>query len=173
MKLIGDLAVPIVIGVIVLAGMVKKAAPFDAFLSGAGEGLTSLIKIIPSLVGLITAVEMLKASGALDVICCALAPVANFLGVPNDVMPLALLRPISGGGSIALLQSVLNSAGPDSLVGRTASVICGSSETTFYTIAVYYGGCGISKTRYTLCAALIGDLAAVIISSFIVKIFYC
>lgn len=170
--MIGSYAIPVVVGLIILGGIIRKVNVFDSFLEGASDGVKTLIKILPSLVGLITAVTMFSASGALDVIVSFLEPLAKLMHLPPQVMPLAILRPISGGGSVALLDNVLKSSGPDSLAGRTASVMCGSSETTFYTVAVYYGGAGISKTRYTLAAALVADAAAVVFSSLAVRLFF-
>jgi len=172
LNIVGAWVVPVIIGLILIFGLAQGVKPFDCFLQGASDGLTALIKIIPSLIGLITAVEMFKASGALDLLNYALSPVANFLQIPSEVMPLALLRPISGGGTIALLDRILNAVGPDSTAGRTASVMCGSSETTFYTMAVYYGSCGITRTRYTLIAALAGDFAAMVISAAVVRLLF-
>ena len=172
MNTMGTYALPILVAATLFFGTIKRVPVFDAFLEGAGDGIKILVEILPSLVGLITAVEMFQASGALEILTGALNPIALILHIPPEVMPMAILRPISGGGSVALLDNILKAYGPDSLAGRTASVMCGSSETTFYTIAVYYGGIGISKTRYTLCAALVADGAAVIFSSLAVRLLF-
>lgn len=172
MQVIGAWAVPVVIGLILVMGLCKGVRLFDAFLEGAKGGLSSLVGIIPSLVGLIVAVEMFKASGAMDVLSAALSPVTDFLGIPRAAVPMALLRPVSGSGSLVLLDRILGSAGPDSLAGRTAAVLCGSSETTFYTVAVYYGSCGVSRIRYTLPAALLADGAAALLSGAVVRLLF-
>ena len=172
MQIIGAWAVPVVIGLILAVGLIRGVQVFDCFLEGAKSGLSSLVGIIPSLMGLIVAVEMFKASGAMDVLSAAVAPAANFLGLPPQVVPMAILRPVSGGGSLALLDRILNQAGPDSLAGRTASVMCGSSETTFYTVAVYYGACGVKRPRYTLLAALLADGVAALVSAAVVRMFF-
>ena len=165
-------AVPVVVGLLVLAGVIRRVPVFDVFLEGAADNIKVLVRILPSLIGLIAAVEMFRASGALELLTGLLAPLAAALRIPPETMPLALLRPVSGGGSIALLDSILKASGPDSLAGRTASVMCGSSETTFYTATLYYGSVGISRTRYTLAAALIADAAAVLFSSLAVRFLF-
>lgn len=172
MAIIGTWAVPIMLAAILLMGLIRGVKVFDSFLEGAESGIKSLFRILPSLVGLVVAVEMFKASGALDVLTSGIEPVASFFKIPADVMPMAILRPISGGGSIALLDRILNSTGPDSLSGRVASVLCGSSETTFYTITVYFGAVGVTRTRHTIIAALAADCAAVLISSTVVRLLF-
>lgn len=172
MNQLGAFALPVLLSVILCFGLWKNVGVFDLFLEGAADGLKTLFRIVPSIVGLIVAVQMFKASGALDVLTSALAPVAAWIKMPPEVIPMALLRPISGGGSIALLDRILNGSGADTDVGRIASVMCGSSETTFYTIAVYYGACGITKIRHTIIAALAADAAAAVLSSIIVKLLF-
>lgn len=172
MQIIGAWAVPVVIALIIVAGLCRGVRLFDTFLEGAKGGLSSLVGIIPSLMGLILAVEMFKASGAMDILSASVAPVTDFLGLPRQVVPMALLRPVSGSGSLVLLDRILQQAGPDSLAGRTAAVMCGSSETTFYTVAVYYGSCGVSRTRYTLLAALLADGVAALVSAAVVRLLF-
>ena len=157
-------ALPAVIGIILVLGILKVKGMFGVFTDGAAGGLKTVVSILPTLVGLITAVEMLKASGGMDVITFALRPIADVLHIPKEVLPLAILRPVSGGGAIALLDRILASSGPDSLAGRTASVLCGSSETTFYTVTVYYGAVRVKRLRHTLVAALSADLTATLVS---------
>jgi spore maturation protein B len=141
---------------------------FDTFVEGAKEGLKSSISILPTLVGLIMSVSMLSASGALDLMSSFLAPAARVLGLPVEVMPLAIVKPFSGSGSTAVLTQIYKDFGPDSV----ASVMSGSTETTFYAVAVYFGSVGIKKTRHTIPAALVGDLTAFILSSLTVHIFF-
>ena len=164
MDKLGTYAVPVTVGLIVLFGLIRRVPVFDAFMSGAKEGLKSSVSILPPLVGLITAVTMLKASGALDLFSAAAAPVAHLLGIPVQVVPLTLLRPISGSGSLAFVSKILEDNGPDSFAGRVASVIMGSTETTFYAIAVYFGSVGIKRTRHTIPAALAADATGFIMS---------
>jgi spore maturation protein B len=168
----GVYAVPCVILCILSFGLFRKVPLFDTFVAGAKEGLHSTISILPSLIGLIMAVTMFSASGALDLFSSFLAPVANFLGLPPQVMPLALIKPISGSGSTAVLTQIFKDHGPDSFIGRVASVMSGSTETTFYAIAVYFGAVGIRKTRHTIPSALAADLSACIFSALTVHLFF-
>ena len=165
MNLIGAYALPLMIVGILILGLIKTDNIFELFIGGAADSLKTMLKIIPSLIGLITAVEMFKASGALDFICFSLRPVATALHISPEVMPIAILRPISSGGAIAILDKILGTVGPNSVAGRVASVMCGSCETTLYTTTVYYGSVGINKIRHTLLVALIADFAAMIMSS--------
>ncbi|MDU7337971.1 MAG: spore maturation protein [Clostridium sp.] len=169
---IGSMVVPATIFFILIFGFVRKVPVFDVFVSGAKEGAMSCFDILPSLVGLILAVNMLSASGALDLVSSALRPAALALGLPPEVMPLALMRPVSGSGSNALLLQLFRDYGPDSFVGRVASVMNGSTETTFYAIAVYFGAVGIKKTRHTIPAALTADLVGYIASVWAVRILF-
>jgi spore maturation protein B len=168
----GAYAVPVVIAAIVLFGFLRKVSVFDTFVAGAKEGLHTSVSILPTLVGLIMAVSMLSASGALDLLSSLLAPAANFLGLPPEVMPLALIKPFSGSGSTAVLTQIYKDCGPDSFAGRVASVMAGSTETTFYAVAVYFGSVGIKKTRHTIPAAVLGDLSACILSALTVRVFF-
>lgn len=164
--------VPAVILCIVLVGFLRRVPVFDTFVAGAKEGLQSSFSILPTLVGLIMAVSMLSASGALDMFSSLLAPAAAVLGLPPQVMPLALIKPISGSGSTAVLTQIYKDCGPDSFAGRVASVMSGSTETTFYAVAVYFGSVGIKKSRHTIPAALVGDLTACIFSALTVRLFF-
>ena len=168
----GSYAVPIVMACIILFGFLRSVPVFDTFVAGAKEGLASTVSILPTLVGLIMAVAMLNASGALDLLSNFLAPAARVLGLPQAVMPLVLIKPISGSGSTAILTQIYKDCGPDSFAGRVASVMAGSTETTFYAVAVYYGAVGIKKTRHTIPAAIVGDLTACIFSALTVHLFF-
>jgi spore maturation protein B len=158
----GFYVIPLILFCIIVIGIFKNIPVFDTFLQGASEGISSTFSIAPSLIGLITAVAMLKASGALDIFAHLIAPISNVIGMPAQVVPLALLRPISGSGSIALLDSILKNHHPDSIIGRIASVIMGSTETTFYTLTVYFGCVGIKNSRHAIASALIADFTAMI-----------
>ncbi len=166
-----EIIIPLVAVIFVLWGLIKKVGVFDAFLKGAREGLSTAYMIAPTLVGLITAVTMLRSSGAIEALTTAITPVAEKLGFPAQIVPVALLRPISGGGSSALLVSILEEYGADSFVGRIVSVMAGSTETTFYAIAVYFGSVGIKKSRHTLTAGLCADFTAVVFSVLTVRLF--
>ena len=164
--------VPSIIFVIIFLGFLKKVPVFDTFIQGAKDGMKSTAMIAPSLVGLIVSVSMLKASGALDMFTSFIAPVAEVLHIPPIVVPLAILRPISGSGSIAFLDTIFSSTGVDSFASRVASVMMGSTETTFYAIAVYFGAIGIKNTRHTIPSALIADLTGFILSIITVSILF-
>jgi len=164
---ISAFALPAVILLILTVGFLRKVPVYDVFLESAGDGVKTVVRIIPPLVGLIVAVGVFRASGALDVLLYFISPVADFLGVPREAMPLALLRPVSGSASLALVSDIISVHGADSYVGRVVSTMMGSTETIFYTLAVYYGSVGIKKTRYTLPAALVADLTSIIIAAWI------
>ena len=171
MEFINHFIVPGIIGGIFLFGVCRGINAFDAFLAGAREGLSTVVSITPALICLLTGVAMFKASGALDVLSWSLAPLAEALGLPREVIPLALLRPISGSGAMVLFNDLLAAYGPDSFIGRVASVMEGSTETTFYTIAVYYGAIHTTRTRHTLPSALSADLMGIIMSAVAVRLF--
>ncbi len=166
-----EIIIPLVVVIFVAWGLIKKVGVFDAFLKGAKEGLSTAYMIAPTLVGLITAVTMLRSSGAIEALTTAITPVAEKLGFPAQIVPVAVLRPISGGGSTALLISIMEEFGADSFAGRIVSVMAGSTETTFYAIAVYFGSVGIKKSRHTLASGLCADFTAVVFSVLTVRLF--
>lgn len=157
MDKLGEWVLPVAVVGILLFGMLRRVPVFDTFLQGAKEGLSSSVSILPALIGLMMGVTMLGASGALDILSAFLRPAAQWMGFPVEAIPLALLRPFSGSGSTALAASLFASISPDSFEGKVISVLLGSSETTFYAVAVYFGAVGIKKTRWTVPAALTGD----------------
>jgi len=171
MEQIGAAALPVIIGVILLFGFFRDVDVFDAFVSGAKEGIHTSLGILPTLIGLIVAVSMVRASGLLEALCGLAEPLARAAGISPEVLPLALLRPISGSGSSAYTLSLLEQFGPDSETGKIASVLASSTETTFYAVTVYFGACQCKKLRYTLPAALLGDCMAVFLSVLTVKFF--
>ena len=150
MELFFTMLVPLIIAAVALYGMARRVDVYDALVQGAGEGLGVLLRIVPPLVGLLTAVYMLRASGALELAARALAPVLTALGIPPETVALLLVRPVSGSAALGVGAELIATYGPDSLIGRTAAVMLGSTETTFYTIAVYFGAAGIVKTRYAV-----------------------
>ena len=166
-----ELMMPAFAAVIIIFGLIKRVPVFDCFLEGAKEGFLTLYRIAPTILGLVFAVGLLRSSGAIDVICTALSPVADAVGFPVEVVPMALLRPVSGGGSTALLISVFEDCGPDSFAGRVASVLAGSSETTFFAITMYFGSVGVKRIRHTVIAAVAADLTAMIMSAALVRLF--
>ena len=169
---LNNTVVPAVICGILFYGLLKGVDVFECFLQGAREGFQTAVNILPALVALMTCVGMFKASGALDILSHAAAPLARLLRLPAEVLPLAILRPISGSGAMVLFNDILAKFGPDSYIGRVASVMEGSSETTFYTIAVYYGATRVTKTRHTLPAALTADITGVVMSAVMVRLVF-
>ena len=163
--------VPLLLAFVALFGLGKRVNVYEALTQGAQEGLTILTGILPSLVGLMTAVYMLRASGAMDLLGQLLAPVLAALGIPPETVGLLFVRPVSGSGALAIGSELMAAYGPDSYIGRTAAVMLGSTETTFYT-AVYFGSAGIRKTRYAIPAALLADLAGFMSAAFAVRLFF-
>ncbi|MBO5746841.1 MAG: spore maturation protein [Clostridia bacterium] len=172
MEGIAALTLPLLFVLFIAAGLVKKVDVFEAFLVGAKKGFVSLWGIVPSVLALVFAVKLLRGSGVIDLAVDCLSPMVGRVGIPAEVLPLGLLKSISGSGSTALLTDIFETHGPDSVVGLMASVICCSSETTFYTTAVYFGSVGVKNTRHTILAALVADAAAVIFSILFVNILF-
>lgn len=159
-----NIAMPLMIIVIVIYGVVERKKVFDIFLEGAKEGIGVVLNIFPTLVGLFVAIGALRSSGIIDLMVNFLTPVLNFVNFPTEILPLALIRPISGSSSIAVATDIMNKFGVDTNIGLMASVIMGSTETTVYTIAVYTSSVGIKKTRFVLWAALIADFVGIVTS---------
>lgn len=169
--MIVSLIIPAIMLIILTAGLLKKVPVFSCFTDGAKEGLKTMYSIAPSLIGLITAIGMFKASGALDILTSVLLPITEFLGIPKEAAPLFFLKPISGSGSLAMLNQIVADNGADSPTAKIAAVMTGSTETTFYCIAVYYGATNIKKTGYTVPCALLGDLASMLAACWLNIIF--
>jgi len=165
-----DCIVPAAICGILLYGLFRGVDLYDALICGMKEGLRVCAGIFPAVLTMLVAVTMLRASGAVDMIAALLAPLVEPFGMPADCLPLALLRPFSGSGALAVGSSVMAQAGPDSTAGRVAAVMLGSSDTSFYTIAVYSAFLGLKDTRYTLKAALCADLTAFLLSGIAVRL---
>lgn len=170
MEWLSKAAIPILIVVILVLGAWKKVPVFDTFLEGAKEGLSTTARILPVLVGIMLGIEVLKASGALDMLVMLLQPVARLFGIPKEILPMAILRPISGSASLGLLSQQLKEYGADSYIGKTLSVMMGSTETIFYTIAVYFGAIGVKKTRFTLWVAVLSGLIGLVTSVIVCRI---
>ena len=167
-----DYIVPAVLLLSSLLALRKQENTYDLLLSGAAKGLKLLFTLVPTLVLLLTAVTMLRASGAIDLLSQWCAPVFRFFGIPPETAVLVLIRPISGSAALAVGAELMAQYGVDSLVGRTVAVMLGSTETTFYTISVYFGAAGIQKTRYAVPAALIADFTGFLMASLMVKLFF-
>ena len=164
--------VPLLIFLACAVALGKKENSYDLMLTGAGEGLKLLLTLVPTLILLLTAVTMLRASGAVELISGFLSPVFHFVGIPPETAILVLIRPISGSAALAVGAELMAQYGTDSQIGRTVAVMLGSTETTFYTVSVYLGAAGIQKTRYTVPAALIADLTGFIMASLTVRFFF-
>jgi spore maturation protein B len=164
--------VPLLMLSISLWGLLRRVDLWAALVDGAADGLRTAGRIVPPLVALLTAVHMLRSSGALELLGQLLGPLLVRVGIPPETIALLLVRPVSGSAALGVGAELMERFGPDSLVGRTAAVMLGSTETTFYTIAVYFGAAGIKKTRYTLFAALLADLTGFIMASLTAKLFY-
>lgn len=172
MRYISSLLIPLTVLLIVGFGAFKGVDVFTEFLQGAKKGFKIVLNITPSLIALILAINMLRASGGLEVLCDLLSPISNILGIPKELTPLTILSPISGSGSVGLFESILKEHGPDSFIGRCASIMMGSTETTFYTMTIYYSSIGIKKTRHTLPSALCADITSFILSPVMVSLFF-
>ncbi len=166
------LAIPAIIFIFLGYGYLKKVPVYETFVEGAKEGFNIGVKIIPYLVAMLVAIGMFRASGALDVFTSLLSPLTNFIGMPAEVIPMALMRPLSGSGSIGVMTDLMKTYGPDSLIGFISSTMFGSTETTFYVITVYFGAVSIRKTRYALPAGLIADAAGLIAAVYICRLLF-
>lgn len=155
-------AIPLILVAIPLIGMIRKVKVYDVFIDGAKEGFDVAVRIIPFLVGILVAIGMFRGSGAMALLTEGLRPVMSAINFPPEIFPLAVLRTLSGSGSLALATDIAKTYGPDSLIGRMAATMYGSSETTFYVLAVYFGAVGVKRTRHAVPAALIGDVVAAI-----------
>ena len=163
-------AIPIIIAIIILYGVIERKKVYDIFLKGAKDGIKIVFQLIPTLIGIFVAVGALRNSGILDLIINVISPLTNFLKIPSEIMPLALLRPISGSASIGVAVDIMQKYGTDTFIGLVTSTIMGSTETTLYTLAIHTGCVGIKKTRFVLLAALLADLAGIIASVVIWRI---
>ncbi|KAB3531871.1 spore maturation protein [Alkaliphilus serpentinus] len=168
--MISIMAIPFIMTTIILHGLIKGINIYETFIEGAKEGFTTAIKIMPYLVAIFLAIGILRRSGGLNYLTSLLSPITKPLGIPPEVLPLALMRPFSGSGSLGILKDIITTYGPDSFVGRVASTMMGSAETIFFTMAVYFGAVGIQKSRHTVVAALLSHLAAVLASVLICRI---
>lgn len=167
-----DYLVPLLLLLGAVLGLRRKENVYDILLTGCGEGLAILKSILPSLIFLLTAVQMLRASGAVEILSHLLSPAFGLFGIPPETALLVLVRPFSGSAALAVGAELIAQYGVDSAIGRTAAVMLGATETTFYTISVYFGAAGIQKTRYTIPAALFADFVGFFMASLTVKLFF-
>ena len=172
MSNISDFAIPLIFAFVLVFALCKKVDVFSEFIEGVKEGVKTVSDVFPALFALVLGVGMFRASGAADFISNAVSPLTDFVGFPKEALPLAILRPFSGSGATAVCDGILSSSGPDSFAGRVASVMLGSSETTFYVIAVYFAATKIRKTRHTLPSALTGDVLICVLSAVVVSMLF-
>ncbi|MGM9552304.1 MAG: spore maturation protein [Clostridia bacterium] len=168
-KNLASYTIPIFIVIILMFAFIKKTDIWSAFTEGGKKGLRCAIDILPPITGLVVAIEILSASGALEAFSSFFSPLCNILNIPREILPLSLMRCVSGSGSMALFQNILGTHSPDSYIGRCASVIMGSTETTFYTLSIYFAATRAKKLRYCLVCALLADLTGSIVGCFICR----
>lgn len=165
-------AIPTLICLVLIYGTLKRVPVYESFIDGAKEGFGTAVKIIPHLVGMMVAISIFRESGALDYMLLILAPIFTLLHIPTDVVPLALIRPISGTGALAITADLIEHNGPDSFIGRLASTMQGSTDTTLYVLTVYFGAIGVRKIGYALKVGLCADVAGAMAAIFIVTIIF-
>lgn len=166
-----DLLIPCLMLAVSCMALAGNQDVYTLLVTGAADGLRTVQAIFPALIILLTSIQMLRSSGAMDLLIQFLTPVCRVLGVPPETAPLIVIRPISGSAALAVGSEILSAYGPDSVIGRTAAIMLGSTETTFYTISVYFGAAGIKKTRYAIPAALIADLTGFLVASLTANLF--
>ena len=172
MELALTMLVPFLMLAVALWGLFRRVDLWSALIDGAGEGLKVTLRVLPPLIALLTAVYMLRASGALELLGQLLEPVLSAVGIPVETIGLLLVRPVSGSAALGVGAELISTYGPDSPVGRTAAVMLGSTETTFYTVAVYFGAAKIARSRYAIPAALCGDIAGFIAAGWAVRLLF-
>ncbi len=169
---ISVLAIPLMIAVFLIWGFLKKVRVYEVFVEGAKDGFHTAVRIIPYLVAMLFAIGIFRASGAMDVLTSIIAPLTNLIGMPPETLPMALMRPLSGSGSLGIMTELMKVHGPDSFIGVLASTLYGSSETTFYILAVYFGSVSIKNTRHAVPVGLLADLAGMLAAVFICRILF-
>lgn len=172
MQIISKFAIPFMIVGIILYGMAKKIKVYDSFTEGAKDGFATAIKIIPFFVAMLVAIGVFRASGAMDILIKTLSPITRFLNIPEEVFPMIFMRPLSGSGAQGIVSELATTHGPESVVARIAAVMMGSSETTVYILAVYFGSVSIRKQRHALTTGLITDLIGLLAAVYITNIFF-
>lgn len=171
-NIISVLAIPALVLGIVVYGTMKKVKIYEAFVEGAKEGFNVGVRIIPYLVAMLVAIGIFRAGGAMEILSTLIAPFTKLIGMPAEALPMALIRPLSGSGALGVMSEIIKTHGPDSLIGKMVSVMMGSSETTFYVLAVYFGAVGITKGRQAVLGGIIVDAVAVIVSVMVVNLIF-
>ncbi|MBE3571378.1 MAG: spore maturation protein [Moorella humiferrea] len=165
-------AIPLVLFFIPLYGYLRGVPVYETFVAGAEDGFKVAIKIIPFLVGMLVAIAIFRASGAMDLLARSLNPLLRLIGVPGEVLPLAIMRPLSGGGALGIAAELISNYGPDSFIGRLASVMQGSTDTTFYVLTVYFGSVGVRRYRYALALGLLADISSLVAAIVICRLMF-
>jgi len=171
-EVVSLVAIPLMFLLFLGWGLVKKVKVYEVFVEGAKDGFNVAVRIIPYLVAMLVAIGMFRASGAMELLIAVLAPVTSLIGMPPETLPMALMRPLSGSGSLGIMTELMQVHGPDSLIGIMASTMYGSSETTFYVLAVYFGTVSIKNTRHAVPTGLIADLAGMLAAVWIVNLMF-
>ncbi len=171
-QIISDFAIPFILLAIPAYGFIKKVKVYEAFTDGAKEGFQTAVRIIPYLVAMLVSIGVFRASGAMDGLTSLLSPVTGLIGMPAETVPMAIMRPLSGGGATGVMTDLITTHGADSLIGRMSSIMMGSTETTFYVLAVYFGAVSIKKTRHALPAGLIADAVGIITAVIIARLMF-
>jgi spore maturation protein B len=172
LEIISVWAIPFLLLFIPVVGFIRKVKVYENFVEGAKEGFQVATRIIPFLVAILVAIGMFRASGAMDIFVALISPITNLIGMPAEVLPVALMRPLSGSGTLGLVTELMQTHGTDSFIGRLASTMYGSTETTFYVLAVYFGSVSISKTRHAVPAGLIADCAGLLAAVLICRLIF-
>ena len=168
-KVLSTAAIPLIIFTIVVIAAVRKVKVYEEFVEGAKDGFTTAVRIIPYLVAMLVAIGMFRASGAMDQLTLLISPLTEAIGFPGELVPLGIIRNLSGSGSLGLMTDIMKTHGPDSFLGRLSGALMGSHETTFYVLAVYFGSVGVKRVRHAAIAGIFGDLIALIMSVILVR----
>lgn len=169
---ISVIAIPAIILFIVIYGAIKKVRIYEVFVEGAKEGFNVGVRVIPYLAAMLIAIGIFRAGGAMEILAAILSPITGLIGMPSETLPMALIRPLSGSGALGVMSELINTHGPDSLIGRMVAVMMGSGETTFYVLAVYFGAVGINKTRQAVPAGIIADIVAILMSVWVTNLIF-
>jgi spore maturation protein B len=163
------LAIPVLVVIILLFGVLKKVKLYETFVEGAKEGFQVGVRIIPYLVAMLVAIGIFRVSGAMDILSYLVSPLTHWIGMPSETLPMAMIRPLSGSGALGVMSETIKAHGPDSLIGRMVSVMMGSGETTFYVLALYFGSVGITRTRQAVPAGIVADIVGILMSVWTVR----
>lgn len=165
-------AIPVIMFSIILLAFIRRVDVYEAFIKGAQEGFTTAVKTIPFLVAMFVAISVFRASGAMELFVKVISPVTDFFGIPAEILPLGIMRPLSGGGALGITAELIKTYGPDSFIGRLASTLQGSTDTTFFVLTLYFGSVGVTRYRYAVISGLSADITGFIASVVICNIVF-